>query len=559
MRLRRAAVVLWLAADIGAAAWLAARRARGADEATRTALEERQWARAGTRLASAAHALGGLLIKVGQFLSTRVDIFPEAFTRPLTALQDVVPPVPWPAVHDALVAAYGPLDDPDCPLESVDRAPIAAASLAQVHRAQARDGRAMVLKVLRPGIAGLVDADLTTVRWVMGWAGRHTEWGRRYDLEAIAGEFADVTRQELDMAGEGRRAARFAAMFADDPRVHAPTVFADLARPGVLAMEEVSGVSPRRAALDAAGIDPAAVAAILLESYMRQWLSEGLFHADPHAGNLFVGPDASVTYVDFGMMAEIGPEDRAALQDLVLALVGRDPAGAAEAMDALGFLRPGVDRRPLERALAFLLRRMFDPRAGAMHARQTDELDELLHEIRAFLRQHPFQLPARYTFLGRALGMLAGIVADLRPDDPFVPALADAARRELARPGRRQEGVLGALRDVDWRGLAAAVVAWAGGDGAALARATELALPAWRRVSRGPTAVLRLMRRIESGRLVVTAPPAAPPPARGAAPTRAILAAGAGACAAIVGTGAPLARDLLWLAAAALAVWALAA
>lgn len=543
-----------LAAEAGARAWLLGRLAPRRDEAARKAAEDRLWALEGRRLAAEATRLGGLLIKVGQFLSTRVDLFPESFTAALTGLQDVVPAVPWPAVEAALAEAYdGAPEAPGGPFASIDPEPLAAASLAQVHRARLADGRAVVLKVLRPGIRALVETDLGTVSWVLGWAGRHTAWGRRYDLGAIAREFATVTRQELDMPGEGRRAGRFAAMFADDPRVRAPVVHEDLARPNVLVMDEVHGMRPERETLLAAGVDAASVAALLLESYMRQWLGDGLFHADPHAGNLFVQPDGGITYVDFGMMAEIGAEDRTALRALVLALVARDAAGVADAMDDLGFLRPGVDRRPLERALAFLLARMFAPGGDAMRARDTAELEDLLTEMRAFLHQHPFQLPARYTFLGRALGMLAGLAAALAPDEPFMPTLAAAARRELARPGRRAaDGLLG---DIDWPSLGRALADLVAGEPNALVAVAEALLPAWHRLTRAPRSLLRLARRVESGE--APWPLAASPPHAGRRLPTAVLAAASAVAAALLGATAPLGRDLLWCLAAAMAALAL--
>jgi predicted unusual protein kinase regulating ubiquinone biosynthesis (AarF/ABC1/UbiB family) len=550
----RALIVVRLAAEGGLRAWRLARFGPR-DEAARKAAEEQLWALEGRRLAQEATRLGGLLIKVGQFLSTRADLFPESFTSALTGLQDVVAPVPWPAIEGALVEAYGETPvGPGRLFVTVEPEPLAAASLAQVHRARLEDGREVVLKVLRPGIRALVETDLATVSWVLDWVGRHTTWGRRYDLGAIAREFAAVTRQELDMPGEGRRGIRFAAMFADDPRVRAPAVHQDWTRPGVLVMDEVHGMRPERETLLAAGVDPAAVASLLLESYMRQWLGDGLFHADPHAGNLFVQADGGVTYVDFGMMAEIGPDDRSALQNMVLALVARDAQGVAEAMDDLGFVRPGVDRRPLERALAFLLARMFAPGGEAMRARDTDELEGLLTEMRAFLHQHPFQLPARYTFLGRALGMLAGLTASLAPDQPFMPTIASAARSELARPGRQRSG--GILAGLDWGRLGRALADYAAGDRDALVALAETVLPTWHRLSRAPRTLLRLARRLDAGEAPWPVPEA-PPPSGRRLPT-AVLAGASAVAAAIVGGTAPLGRDLLWCVAAALGLLALA-
>lgn len=521
VRIRRSLRIVSFAAGAGLRAWLLARTRRFRRPEAQAKAEERLWTREGRLLALTADEMGGLIIKVGQFLATRVDILPSAFTSELSHLLDVVRPEKWEDIQRALAHAYG---EGLPPFRNVDREPLAAASLAQVHRATLQSGEEVVLKVLRPGIGQRVAADLATVNWVIDVAARHTSFGRRYDLGAIGREFADVTRAELDTPGEADRADRFRRLFADEARVSAPRVYRELTRPGVLVLEEIHGVRPDDAkALAEKQIDPEAIAHVLLESFMRQWLTDGLFHADPHPGNLFVTDAGVLVYVDFGMMAEIRPEDRAALRETVLGVLMRSPERTAEGVDHLGFLRPGADRQGLARALGFLLEHMLSPDSVTMQARGTQEADAFVAEIRDFLYTHPFQLPARYTFLGRALGILAGVVASLTPTAPFAPALAHAAQQELARASGADRsgsdatsGSSGFAQSVraglsalglDLGGLADDAFAALGGDAEALARLRDRLLPALTTAIWLPQGAIRVLRRLDqTGPLVDLAP-----------------------------------------------------
>jgi predicted unusual protein kinase regulating ubiquinone biosynthesis (AarF/ABC1/UbiB family) len=430
------------------ALWLTKVAARFRTEDQRRKAERELWAAEGRRLRIAAARQGGMLIKVGQFLSTRADVLPEEFTRELGELQDVVPPISWGAVDDVLRDAYGSRYVPDV-FASVDETATASASLAQVHRGRLADGRNVAIKVLRPGIERSVRIDLDAIRIAVRWTVRWTDWGKRFDLLAIWQELRDVTEQELDTFGEASRSARFAENFKSDPMVDAPRVYQDLTRPGVLVMQFVEGIKPDQLAqLDAAGIDRKALAALLIRSYMKQWLVDGFFHADPHPGNLFVQPDGGLAYVDFGMMGEMREQDKAALRKLVRGIIAKNLDDAVSGLVELGFVRPTANLEKLRLAFGYLLDRLL---GTTFYRASGPEVEAFVREIRDFLYEQPFQIPARYTFLGRALGILSGIVAGLAPGENFVRLLIDGARRyatETLPGGGTRDIVQGALRRV---------------------------------------------------------------------------------------------------------------
>ncbi len=429
----RSLSVLSLAAGAAYRSWRFSLR-RFPSEAARARAQDDLWRGEGERLRSSAVRLGGLLIKVGQFLSARADVLPESFTRPLGSLQDVVPPVPFDQVKPGLEKALGqPLSEM---FESFDETPLAAASLAQVYRARYR-GRKVAVKVLRPGIERNVQTDLRAVRLAARWATRLTDWGRRFDLMTLWAELADITLQELDLEGEASRLERFRHNFETDKDVHAPGLVPELTRRRVLVMDEVFGVKPDDPdALKQLGIDPAKVARILIRSFMKQWMVDGLFHADPHPGNLFVQKDGSVTYLDFGMMGEVLAEDREQIRILTSAVIRQDTEGMVAALEHLQFLRPTTHRARLKRAVGMLVNRLLSAPPPAQHGWQEGpEVDELVREIRFFLHDNTLQLPARYAFLGRSLGIVGGVVARLAPDEPFVRLMASEARRYLTESG----------------------------------------------------------------------------------------------------------------------------
>jgi predicted unusual protein kinase regulating ubiquinone biosynthesis (AarF/ABC1/UbiB family) len=439
--------------------------------------------REAVRLRDTAVELQGLLIKLGQFLSTRVDVLPAAFTRELSTLRDMVPGVPWDEIRTVAEADLGrPLAEV---FTSIEREPIASASLGQAHRAVLRDGADVAVKVQRPGIDELIEVDLGAVLTVVRWARRLTAVDRRVDLLALYRELARTTREELDYVLEADHAERFARNFAAQGDVVVPAIHRQWSGRRLLIMEFVAGIPvDDRGGLEAAGLSPSATAEKLLATYLQQVLRDGFFHADPHPGNVFVDPAGRLVYIDFGMMGEITPRDRQAMGRFAAGVVRRDLDLMVRALSDLGFLRPHAEAEPLKRALGIAL----DQMQGVQWNRpQGAAFEAFLDDMREFLRTEPFQLPTQYTFLGRAAGILLGITAALDPNLDLVRVLRDHAFSYLglepdARPGAA--------------GTAAEDAGPAGGQWGTIRRELRnLALLLYRL----PHRLDRLLERLESG------------------------------------------------------------
>lgn len=415
------------------------------------------------RLARRFHVLaadlGGLMIKMGQFMSSRLDVLPPEITSELEGLQDEVAPEDVDDIRRLLEAELGM--DVARAYASFDAQPIAAASLGQAHRARLSDAIAadagfadVVVKVQRPGIEDVVATDLAALRRVGGWLSRVKLISSRVDAPALVEEFATTSLNEIDYLHEAADAERFAANFADDPRVNVPEVVWDRTTVRVLTLTDVTAIKITDvAALAAAGIDPVEVAQELARVTFQQIFVDGFFHADPHPGNIFVtsagrvaasggvsrptpAPAWHLTFIDFGMMGEIPDTLRSGLRDFILAVVARDGRALITSLERLGVLLPSADTRELERAMAL----SFD-RFGGMGVAELRAIDE--RELEAFARQFgdtmralPFQLPESFLLLIRAVSLLSGVTSALDPRFNMWDAVEPFANTVLSRGAR---------------------------------------------------------------------------------------------------------------------------
>ncbi|MDQ1561921.1 MAG: hypothetical protein QOE85_1262 [Actinomycetota bacterium] len=379
--------------------------------------------------------LGGLMIKVGQFMSSRLDVLPPEITKELEGLQDEVPPVPFPAIRALAEAELG------VTLERaysfVDPTPVAAASLGQVHRARLSEQDAaetglidVVVKIQRPDIEKIIDVDLRALRRVGGWLSRVRLVSDRVDMPALVEEFAFTSLEEIDYLHEAAGAERFAEDFADDARVSVPDLVWERTTRRVLTMQDVTAIKINDVEeLRAAGIDPSEVANDFAAVMFDQLFEHGYFHADPHPGNIFVtplggtgGPEADAgsrawkfTFVDFGMMGDVPDTLRQGLRKVLIAAASRDGKGMVDGIRDVGVLLPSADTVQLERAMTKLFARF-----GGMGFAELQKVDP--REFRAFavefgdvVRSLPFQLPENFLLIVRAMSLTSGMCSSLDP------------------------------------------------------------------------------------------------------------------------------------------------
>ncbi|WP_314502540.1 AarF/UbiB family protein [uncultured Microbacterium sp.] len=386
------------------------------------------------RFARRFHALavdlGGLMIKVGQFMSSRLDVLPPEITKELEGLQDEVPPVPFEAIRALAEAELG------VPLERaytfVDPIPLAAASLGQAHRATLSDDDALqtglrdvVIKIQRPGIDQVVDVDLRALRRVGDWLSRIRLVSDRVDAPALVEEFAATSLEEIDYLNEAANAERFERDFAGDGRVSVPAIVWERTTRRVLTLEDVTAIKINDVdGLRAAGIDPAEVAIEFASVMFDQLFKDGFFHADPHPGNIFVTPHEPaveggrawhLTFIDFGMMGEVPPGLRRGLRRVLIAAASRDGKGMVDGIREVGVLLPSADTAELERAMTKLFARF-----GGMGFAELQEVDP--REFRAFaiefgdvVRSLPFQFPENFLLIIRAMSLVSGNCSSLNP------------------------------------------------------------------------------------------------------------------------------------------------
>lgn len=386
--------------------------------------------------------LGGLMIKVGQFMSSRLDVLPPEITSELEGLQDEVPAVDFAQIVASAEADLG------MPLEraysSFEATPLAAASLGQVHRATLTPADAaevgfndVVVKVQRPGIDDIVEVDLAALRKIAGWLNRVKFISRRVDLPGLLEEFATISLLEIDYLHEAGNAERFTQNFADDAHVQTPDVVWERTTRKVLTLSDVTAIKINsREELMAAGIDPAEVAVALSNAMFEQLFTHGFFHADPHPGNIFVtpraltgDPDWALTFVDFGMMGEVPDTLRRGLQRLIVAAAARNAKGIVASIKDMGVLLPSAESAPLELAMSELFARFGGMGFAELQKVDPDEYVDFAKEFGDVMRSLPFQLPEDFLLIIRAISVTSGVCTGLNPDFNVWTAIEPYAKR----------------------------------------------------------------------------------------------------------------------------------
>lgn len=394
------------------------------------------------RLRLALQALGPTFIKFGQLLSTRPDLIPPDVICELKQLQEHVPPFPVALAHQTLLREFG------LPAEELfgrfDEVPLAAGSLAQVHRATSREGTELAIKIRRPDITRVIENDLSLMVELAQLMERHLPESRVFDPVGLVNHFTRTIRREMNFRREARTMQEFTRQFNGDPAVHVPVVEEELCSEAVLTMEYIDGIKvDDLPAIRAAGLDPPLLARLGARIFLRQALEMGIFHGDPHPGNMRFLPDGSIALLDYGMVGYLDEVKRDLLIDLFLCVVKNNLDRAVDLLQELG--------QPTQPVNHLLLQADLRDFMEAYYGLSLEQLrvGPMLNEMIAIMSNHGLRCPGDLMLLVRAIVSLEGVGRQLDPKFNLAEVLAPFVERMIRRryhPKRIAERAIDDLR-----------------------------------------------------------------------------------------------------------------
>jgi predicted unusual protein kinase regulating ubiquinone biosynthesis (AarF/ABC1/UbiB family) len=385
------------------------------------------------KLVNTLISLGPTFIKMGQTISTRVDLLPSAYVEALGQLQDRVPPFATNLAIEIIETELGkPLGEI---YREFEARPIAAASLGQVHRARLHDGTMVVVKVQRPGLEELFKLDFQILQQILNFCEKRFPWTSDYGLTAIYRDFFNLLFQEIDYRREGQNADRFRHNFRRQKKIVSPLIYWRFTTSKVLTMSYLPGIKiDQRQDLLAAGFDPRQINQIGICCYLQQLMIDGFFQGDPHPGNMAVTATGQLAVYDFGMMTELPIDAKERSIDTFLAIVRRDTEAVMVNLQGLGLLVEVEDMQPVRQVIGFLLERFTERPVNLQ------EFEEIRSVVASMYAQQPFRLPPEMTAILKALSTLDGIARTLDPQynlilaaRPFIQRIAITERRTLIR------------------------------------------------------------------------------------------------------------------------------
>jgi predicted unusual protein kinase regulating ubiquinone biosynthesis (AarF/ABC1/UbiB family) len=370
--------------------------------------------------------LGPTFIKIGQSMGTRADLLPLPFVKALGELQDQVPPFPneiaFARIEKELERKINDV------YAEFELDPVAAASLGQVYRARLHTGEEVAVKVQRPNLEATIKGDLQILNKVANFAERFPQLNENADWSGMLREFNQTIHEEMDYAAEGHNAERFRENFKNWSNVHVPKIYWNATTRKVLTMEYIHGTKVTDLEQqERLGISPAKVNRLLIKTYLKQLLEDGFFHADPHPGNLLVMSDGRLAFFDFGMVGRISPELQAKMIDAFFHVVGKDPAGIAQDLIDLDFLKPGTNTKVVRP----VVEKMFE---FHLNLKLKDvNFKELTYDLADVMYDYPFRLPSNFTYIMRALMTLEGIGIITDPEFNFFETAKPYAKEFMLR------------------------------------------------------------------------------------------------------------------------------
>jgi predicted unusual protein kinase regulating ubiquinone biosynthesis (AarF/ABC1/UbiB family) len=365
--------------------------------------------------------LGPSYIKLGQWLSTRVDILPQPYLEVLAKLQDDVPPAPYSEIKPMIEAELGKIEDA---FEEFDIAPLSGASLGQVYVAR-YTGRQVIVKVARPNIERTIEDDINILKKILPFAARFIDPNIRFSAEAMLAQFIETVHDEMNYRAEANNLLTIKRNLAGDPSVVVPDVFMERTSRHVLTMEYLPGVKITDISrLEEKGIDREKLVVRVHRLFFKMLLRHNIFHADPHPGNISVTDDGRLILYDFGMVGRLDAETRIRLIRLYLGLLDKDAERTVNVLIELGTLEPTVNRYIVERGIALSIQ--------SMHGREVDrmEVKALVDLANKTMSRFPFKLPKNLALYMRMASILEGIYQQHKVPFQFVKVLANLLEEE---------------------------------------------------------------------------------------------------------------------------------
>jgi predicted unusual protein kinase regulating ubiquinone biosynthesis (AarF/ABC1/UbiB family) len=397
-------------------------RSRAVDSETR--------ARRARKLLDSLLTLGPTFIKLGQILSTRPDILPPEYIDEFEQLQDRVPPAEWERVRPIVESELGPVEEA---FASFDTDPISGASLGQVYTATVEepvDGHAdgpqeVAVKVRRPGIESLVEADLRIIQFSLPVLMRFVDQARSFSMRTLADEFAKTIREEMDYERERSMLVEIRENFADEDGIRIPAVDESRSTGKVLTMEYVPGTKISDVSeLDARGIDRTGLAERLQRAYLKMLITDGTFHADPHPGNLAVQDDGTLVFYDFGMSGRVDAFVQDKIVDFYIAVADQDIDGILDTLIELGTLSPEADREVMADVMELAIA---DARGEDI---EQYRVQQIVEQVEDTIYEFPLRLPPNLALVLRVATVVEGVCVTLDPDFDFIDVATDYLRAE---------------------------------------------------------------------------------------------------------------------------------
>lgn len=401
-----------------------------------TSATDVKWERLVTKQAKeykrTALKIGGLMIKMGQFLSTRADIMPPSFIAELEGLTDRVPAVPREKALVLLEEEWN-VSHTDY-LSFLSEKPVASASIGEVYKGTLLDGTSVAIKIQRPDIDRILRADFRAMKIVIWLAKKFTSFGKQIDFNLLYREMVETIGSELNFLQELRNGRNFADRFDDMPGVVFPVYFDEFSTRRVLVMEWIEGARVTDLAfIERNKINRSVLSERLFRLFLEQVLDGGQFHADPHGGNILLKPDGTIVLIDFGMVGSISQSESRSVLKVVEGIIFKQYDQVLDGLEELRFLLPNADRRLLADSISRVVAAYESEELTQM---DSFVVDRLLDDLRLIVRTQPVQLPAEFAFFGRAVSTFVGVLHVL---DPKVDLLAIAKPRVMEWASKQKE------------------------------------------------------------------------------------------------------------------------